>query len=593
MTRAAIYARYSSDNQREASIEDQIEVCRRYAELKGWAVVRTYEDRALSGASAARPGFQTMLTDAEHDVFDIVVAESLDRLGRRVADVSALFDDLSFRRIQLHTVATGEVSALLAGILGSVGQQYLIDLRDKTRRGLLGRVLAGKSAGGIGFGYRVQAGSVGERDVVEHEALIVRRTFEYFAKGTSPRAIAKILNHEGVPGPGGRTWRETTIRGQFDRGTGLLNNELYIGRLIWNKCSYVKDPRTGKRQARPNPPEEWEVIALPELRIVHDKLWEAVKARQKETRHNIRQGPAGNGLNGAHRRKYLFSGLLKCGECDGGYTIVGKDRYGCAAHRSKGTCDNSATVKCQTIEERILNGLRTRLMAPDLVAEFAREFTAELNRITSEAESKVAAEKRELASIERKLRGIVEAIEDGMYTSGLKQRANELERRKAELDMQLTAPAVPVIRIHPNLCGLYERKVTRLADALNEEAVKAEASEIIRGLVDKVVLSPSPDETGVRAELYGDICAIHELCESKPLNKKLPGTNVPGSQFSVVAGARNCFDMLLNVSMKAALSRNARNQPGAHVDHAANRSTTPTRAHEPEPLPHSSDSTAT
>lgn len=303
MTRAAIYARYSSDNQRDASIEDQIEVCRRYAELKSWTVIKTYEDRAISGASTARPGFQSMLADADHQTFDVILSESLDRLGRRVADISSLHDDLSFRRISLHTVATGEINALLAGILGSVGQQYLIDLRDKTRRGLLGRVLAGKSGGGLAYGYRVRPGSTGEREIVESEALIVQRIFEDFACGKSPRAIAKTLNQENIPGPSGREWRDTTIRGQTDRGTGFLNNELYIGRLVWNRCSYVKDPRTGKRLARPNPPEEWEVFELPELRIIGDDLWKAVKMRQQETRYQMSQIASNNGLNGTHRRK--------------------------------------------------------------------------------------------------------------------------------------------------------------------------------------------------------------------------------------------------------------------------------------------------
>ena len=135
--KAVIYARYSSDLQSDASIDDQIEVCRRYAEQRSWVVVDTYEDRAISGASTARPGFQAMMTDMGFDKFDVVLAESLDRIGRRVADVAAIHDDLSFNRIALHTVATGEVTALLAGILGSVAQQYLLDLREKTRRGLL------------------------------------------------------------------------------------------------------------------------------------------------------------------------------------------------------------------------------------------------------------------------------------------------------------------------------------------------------------------------------------------------------------------------------------------------------------------------
>src|SRR3546814_7850410 len=87
---------------------------------------------------------------------------------------------------------------------------------------------------------------------------------------------------EGIPGPGGRPWRDTTIRGHRQRGTGLLNNELYIGRLVWNRLAYVKDPQTGKRRSRRNAPEALVVEEVPELRIVDDALWRRAKARQEE-----------------------------------------------------------------------------------------------------------------------------------------------------------------------------------------------------------------------------------------------------------------------------------------------------------------------
>jgi len=202
--RVAIYARYSSDLQSDASIEDQVEVCRRYAELKGWRITEVFSDRAISGANSDRPGYLAMQQAVRSGACDVILAESLDRLSRRVADVSALHDDLSFNGISLHTVATGEVTALLAGILGSVGQQYLLDLKEKTKRGLLGRVLDGKSDGGLAFGYRIKEHDRGARVIDPVEARIVERIFREFAAGHSPRAIARALNKEGTPGPAGR-----------------------------------------------------------------------------------------------------------------------------------------------------------------------------------------------------------------------------------------------------------------------------------------------------------------------------------------------------------------------------------------------------
>ena len=241
--RAVIYARYSSDNQREASIDDQLEVCRRYIERQGWTLIHTYGDRAISGASDKRPAYQQLLAEAERDKFDVVVSEALDRLGRRLSDVARLHDHLEFRGVKLHAVNIGQVTTMHVGLLGTMAQLYLTDLKEKTRRGQLGRALAGKIPGGKAFGYKVVEGQRGERQVNDAEAVVVLRIFQNFAAGKSPRAIAKALNADGISGPDGRQWRDTTIRGQVDRGTGILNNSLYVGRLEWNRCSYIRTQR--------------------------------------------------------------------------------------------------------------------------------------------------------------------------------------------------------------------------------------------------------------------------------------------------------------------------------------------------------------
>src|SRR5258708_7533879 len=153
--RAVVYARYSSDLQREASIDDQLEVCRRLLDREGWQLTKVYADRAISGASRNRPEYQQLLADADRDRFDVVVCEALDRLGRKLTDIADLHDRLTFRGIKLFAVNTGEITQLHVGLLGTMSQLYLSDLRDKVRRGLLGRVLQGRLAGGLAYGYDV------------------------------------------------------------------------------------------------------------------------------------------------------------------------------------------------------------------------------------------------------------------------------------------------------------------------------------------------------------------------------------------------------------------------------------------------------
>jgi hypothetical protein len=118
---------------------------------------------------------------------------------------------------------------------------------------------------------------------------------------------------------------------------------------------------------------------LPDLRLIDDELWDAVKARQKEATHTISRDDAGIALNRVHRRQFLPSGLLTCGICGGGYTTVGKDRYGCATRRIKGTCNNERTIKRQEIEARVFDGLKQPLVTPDLVETFVSAFHEEIN----------------------------------------------------------------------------------------------------------------------------------------------------------------------------------------------------------------------
>src|SRR5262249_17413182 len=178
------------------------------ADRQGWTVVKVYADRALSGASRFRPDYQQMIADAGQKQFDVVVCEALDRLGRKLADIADLHDRLTFHGIKIHTVATGPVTQLHIGMLGTMAQLYLSDLRGKVWRGQLGRAGQGRIPGGVAYGYDVvterDASGAGRRRINEAEAVIVRRIFQEYAAGTGPRRIAKRLNDEHVPGPAGR-----------------------------------------------------------------------------------------------------------------------------------------------------------------------------------------------------------------------------------------------------------------------------------------------------------------------------------------------------------------------------------------------------
>jgi len=449
--KVVLYARYSSDNQRDASIEDQLRACRDYADTQGWTIIDSYSDRAISGASLIRPGIQDLITDANSGRFQILLTEAMDRLSRDQEDIAGLFKRMSFAGVKIVTLSEGEINHLHIGPTGTMNALYLTELANKTRRGLRGRVELGKSGGGLCYGYDVvkQRDShgepiCGERAINDEQAQIVRRIFRDYADGKSPKSIALSLNAEGHRGPLSGAWSPSTINGNRERGTGILNNELYIGRLVWNRLRYIKDPSAEKRVSRLNPESEWVLQDVPDLRIIEQDLWDAVKERQsKMTWSQKNRGSGVHPLNALQRPTHLLTGLIKCGCCGGGFSMISKHHLGCSTARNKGTCENRLTIRRDVLEKSVLNGLRTQMMDPALFKEFCDEFTREINRLRMEKGADLVALKSELPKINRELDKAIQAILDGVPGSRLKDRIGHLETRKAEIEERLAEAPFP------------------------------------------------------------------------------------------------------------------------------------------------------
>jgi DNA invertase Pin-like site-specific DNA recombinase len=541
--RAAIYARYSSDNQRDASITDQLRVCRLRAEKEGWEIVEEYTDHAISGASLLRPGIQALMADALRGRFDLICAEAMDRLSRDQEDIAGFFKRTAYADVKIVTLSEGEVTHLHVGLKGTMNALFLKDLADKTRRGQRGRVEMGKSGGGKCYGYDVvrQVDANGEplrgdRTVNVIHADIIRRIFRDYAAGKSPKRIATELNAEGIPAPSGGDWGFSTINGNAKRGNGILNNEMYIGRLVWNRQRFLKDPDTGRRQARPNPEAERVIQDVPELRILDDALWEAAKARQAVLkRPHARDASGENAFRDRRRPKYLLSGLTKCGCCGGGYSMISASHVGCSTARNKGTCENRQSIRRVELEERVLGALRHHLMDPTLFREFCDEFTREMNRLRMEGRSALDAGRAEMKRIDRELDTLVDMIlahGKGAAADRLHSKMLRLEARLKELETTLATAEEPPPLLHPEMATYYRRQVSELCAALREdtEARRMEASDVLRSLICEIVLTP---EDGVlQVDLRGDLAGILEVSAQT----RTPATGTGGSQVEMVAG---------------------------------------------------------
>ena len=328
---------------------------------------------------------------------------------------------------------------------------FLKDLADKTRRGLRGRVELGKSGGGLCYGYMVARAAhdpgtaTGNREIVAAEVEVILRIFRDYVSGASPKALAKRLNAERCPGPGGAPWNPSTIHGNPTRGTGILNNELYIGRLVWNRLRYVKDPDETLRNS------------------------------------NARRRPSG------------------------GYVMYWRDRLACFGARSRGTCTNRLTISRQEVEERVLVALRDKLMRRDLFEDFCREYVRELNRLRMEHRAGLSSARSELAAVEREIRKLVQAIKEGVSALSIKDELLSLEARKAELQSRLEAPEMPEL-LHPRMSDVYREKVGSLCLALESEESRTGAVGAIRALIETIVLEPDGDQ--LKITLKGDLAGM-------------------------------------------------------------------------------------
>jgi site-specific DNA recombinase len=262
--KAATYARYSTEDQSHASIEDQQRECERIARRAGYEVVAQFCDAGVSGGTAGRPGYQALLAAARGAGFDAIVAEDVSRLWRNLAEQAprlAELADLGIRVIT-HDLDTNVDSAeLLGAVQGAMNSLYRREISRRTRRGMEGLALSGKSTGGTCFGYSGVS-------IDPAQAAVVRMIFERRAAGDSLAMIAKRLNELRIPGPKGGAWAVSTL-------FSILLNRRYTGAVVWGKMACHRsavDSRRRRLLERPTP-----IVSRHDesRRIISDQLWSA------------------------------------------------------------------------------------------------------------------------------------------------------------------------------------------------------------------------------------------------------------------------------------------------------------------------------
>ena len=433
--------------QSRSSIDDQIRKCRQYAEAHNLRILEEHVhcDEALSGVGADRPGLKRILQLALSAAppFTAILVDDTSRLSRTTEDALSIFKRLNFAGVQLIAVSQGissddEQSEMLVTVHGLVDSLYVRELAKKTHRGMEGLALRGLHTGGRTFGYEaISLGDgAGKKLVVNpSEARVVKRIFELSAGGLSLKAITRKLNAEHVRSPRprrdriGGEWCPTAIR-------EMLKNELYIGNVVWNRSKFVKVPGTNKRQRRPRPESEWLRASNPGLTIVPAGLWTAVRARFASL-PGIWGHQKGHGLAPrAMTSPYLFSGLLKCGECGANLIIAtggGTHRhkkYACSRRFNRGGCQNDLYIRRDDLEDLLLGKLQSEVLRPEVVDYAVTEFQKQLEATLASLSGDLAEMRARKSRLEAEVHRLVSAVAESGHSTSLLE---EIGRKEAEL----------------------------------------------------------------------------------------------------------------------------------------------------------------
>jgi site-specific DNA recombinase len=508
--RIAAYARYSTDAQRESSLEDQLRNCRAYSARQQWPEPTIYSDAAISGARNDRPGYRSLLADAKN--FDVILVDDLSRLSRDMGEVNATVKRLGFAGVRLVGVSDGVDTARKShkadvGLRGIMSELYLDDLAEKTHRGLTGRALAGASAGGLPYGYRIAG--VGERLIDADQADVVRRIYALYVEGHSARSIASTLNAERVRSPRGSAWCASAIFGDVRRGIGILANPIYAGQQIWNRSHWIKHPDTGRRVRQERPRSEWIIRDNPDLAIVDAETW-----RRAQLRITGQHRDTATGKRGAGRpMKHLLSGLLRCADCGAALVIIDRYRYGCSARKERGTtvCSSQVRVARRALEAAALAGVRCLLESDSSWQAAQRAVTDELKRCTPDQD----AMKAKLASAERVHANLMRAIREGIITPSTKSELLAAEAAVDEARRTYDALAkMKAATIIPRLREIWQRAIATLGDRPDEIPA---ARECLRDVIgDNAVVRNENGETWIEVS---------------------PSASADKSQLALVAGA--------------------------------------------------------
>lgn len=493
---AAIYARYSSDNQDIASIDAQVRAIKEYCEKLNYNVVTIYIDEAETATTDDRPQFLKMIEDSSKGLFDLLVVHKLDRFARNRYDSAFYKRQLKNNNVKVLSVLErlddSPESIILESVLEGMAEYFSVNLARETMKGLKENAHKAMHCGGKpALGYDI----IDKKYVInENEAEIIRFIFNSYANRIGYKQIASECNNRGYKSKLGKPIAVNSLH-------DILKNEKYAGIYVFNK--YSKGTTT-KMKA------ESEIIRIPGgvPAIIDLDMFNMVQMRLKDNKHNA--------TNKA-KHNYLLTGKLICGDCGArmiGHTAISKagkeySSYYCGNRYRTKTC-KMKPVGCNFIENDVINTLRYKIFNDKKIKSVSQDILREHEITKKQFNSDLKLLEKQLKEIDNNINNMVEAISNGMYHQTMKNKMDELEENKQSIGKMIFN-----IRINESI-NKYD--INSIRKRLFEDKALLESKEpdkqrhVINVYVESVIMYNDHSKTNLFIHKDGDPNPLRIVC---------------------------------------------------------------------------------
>ena len=494
MKKVAIYARFSSDNQREESIDAQIRAINEYCTYNKYTVIKIYTDEAKSATTDDRPQFQQMIKDSSTGMFDMVIVHKLDRFSRDRYDSAFYKRELKKNKVRLISVLENlddsPESIILESVLEGMAEYYSANLSREVMKGMKETAYQCKHTGGIpplGFDVDQNKNYV----INEYEAQSIRLIFEMYSTGYTYGQILDKLRLKKYKTKTGKEFSKSGI-------TVILKNEKYKGTYIFNKTSQKSN---GKRNVQPK--SEDEIIRIPNgiPAIVSEEMWDNCNKRIRASNKSIQ-------VSQAAKEVYLLTGKIYCGACGG--AMVGNRRfcgrnksryvtYECNTRKRNKTCSAKAINK-DLIEDLVIDYMEKNLFASDKVNQIINKIFTYIDKVNTSNTEALIPLKRELTSTQKAIDNIINAIASGMFHESMKEKMDTLEAKKNELISLIAQTESQSNRIDMPNVELVKNYFLSQANMKNKPL--EQQKNIAQRFIKKVIVYPNEVEIHLIVDTY-------------------------------------------------------------------------------------------